>query len=334
MTEKNDSNGLTESVKSFIYLDTDKMYSISSQLFSGLTDHILTHNTNASTKEDRQKGDVFTGRTMGDIVVQSTDHSEKKFLHDYAYTLFENKLLSAGRVTEIAQKSPDAGLSEISSARFIKATGRITLVDTELVSSTMRNFNDLGYALTLVPMGNSAINALIDAKENAKSTMKGIKDRNLRSKAEHEFRKIPSIRDIAEAKGLHLNEEWLQKMAYMIDYGYSGQLDFIMPLISASGKAFLSAPLDRSMLKEPVKSLVKKYSKNTEKEFTIFGIATQTSPTKEDLMLKYEEQEDQPLSIKQAVMNMAFEITNIENMFSDKQSDEYVIDPIAVYLEI
>jgi len=40
-------------IKSFIYLDNDKMYSISSQLFEGLTEYILRDNKNTSTEDDQ-----------------------------------------------------------------------------------------------------------------------------------------------------------------------------------------------------------------------------------------------------------------------------------------
>jgi hypothetical protein len=42
-------------IKSFIYLDNDKMYSISSQLFEGLTEYILRDNKTTSTEDDQQK---------------------------------------------------------------------------------------------------------------------------------------------------------------------------------------------------------------------------------------------------------------------------------------
>ena len=57
-------------IKSFIYLDNDKMYSISSQLFEGLTEYILRDNKTTSTEDDQQKAQVFSGNLMREILQQ------------------------------------------------------------------------------------------------------------------------------------------------------------------------------------------------------------------------------------------------------------------------
>lgn len=46
-------------IKSFIYLDEDKMYSISSQLFEGMTQYILKKETESFNEEQQQKGNFL-----------------------------------------------------------------------------------------------------------------------------------------------------------------------------------------------------------------------------------------------------------------------------------
>ena len=54
-------------IKSFIYLDNDKMYSISSQLFGGLTEYILQDSKKTATEDDQQKKQAFSGKIMREI---------------------------------------------------------------------------------------------------------------------------------------------------------------------------------------------------------------------------------------------------------------------------
>lgn len=43
-------------IKSFVYLDEYKMYSISSQLFEGLTEYVLSGKKSEYAKSEEQKG--------------------------------------------------------------------------------------------------------------------------------------------------------------------------------------------------------------------------------------------------------------------------------------
>ena len=80
-------------IKNFIYLDEEKMYSLSSQLFEGVTEYVLNESSSEQGKSEEQKGPVGSGRVLGDILKNSERNTEKKFLNDYSYTIFEKKLL-------------------------------------------------------------------------------------------------------------------------------------------------------------------------------------------------------------------------------------------------
>lgn len=57
-------------LKSFIYLDDQKMYSLSSQLFEGITQYILRERSDAIEEEHTQKGELMSGRIMADMMMQ------------------------------------------------------------------------------------------------------------------------------------------------------------------------------------------------------------------------------------------------------------------------
>ena len=90
-------------IKSFVYLDEYKMYSISSQLFEGLTEYVLSGKKSEYAKSEEQKGKILSGNLMGEILVKEQSSTEKKYLHDYAYNLFENKLSEMGVLYTVPQ---------------------------------------------------------------------------------------------------------------------------------------------------------------------------------------------------------------------------------------
>jgi hypothetical protein len=90
-----------KSIKSFIYLDEIKMYSVSSQLFEGLTDQIINYKLDRKSEEEEQKGPFSSGRKLADIIIKEGGTKEIKFLHDYSYTLFEDELIKYNKVLQI-----------------------------------------------------------------------------------------------------------------------------------------------------------------------------------------------------------------------------------------
>jgi hypothetical protein len=84
MTKSND-------VREFIYVDVQKLYSLYSQVFEGITDRIVEERINQ----------LITGDTQSSFVRQSTAESqglessrrvESSILHDHMYNRFEAAL--------------------------------------------------------------------------------------------------------------------------------------------------------------------------------------------------------------------------------------------------
>ena len=51
-------------LRSFVYLDNYKMYSISSQLFEGLTEYVVRSESKSQRDEESQKGPIGSGRVI------------------------------------------------------------------------------------------------------------------------------------------------------------------------------------------------------------------------------------------------------------------------------
>ena len=66
-----------QTIKNFIYLDEYKMYSISSQIFEGITEYLIDYQETKREEEEKQKGLIGSGKIMADILKSESGTEEK-----------------------------------------------------------------------------------------------------------------------------------------------------------------------------------------------------------------------------------------------------------------
>jgi len=324
-------------IKSFIYLDNYKMYSISSQLFEGLTEYMVKSKGKNYSEGDSQKGKVGSGRLMADILEEYTNHTVKKFLHDYSYNLFEEELLKADKVLTISADSIENQVKSIEEYHFVKVTGQTVFNDSKMLADTMRGFNDYGAAI-----GSLTFQSEKKQLDNIENTVNKIKDRNKKAKAKKQFSKN-TFKNYLIEQGLNLEDEQLEHFAYLISYGYKDQFEVQIPFPSKTENYLFSTILNREYLKDSEYSILRKYSRETEKPFTIFGILTQTTRNIDE-ETKLEELKrnidirnttaGKQSNVKEAILNLIPKLTGIDKGFIGRLDYEYIIDPIAIYREL
>ncbi|MYB63980.1 hypothetical protein F4X73_04760, partial [Candidatus Poribacteria bacterium] len=137
-------------IKSFIYLDEYKMYSISSQIFEGITEYLIDYQEDTKQENPIEEAPTGSGRIMADILKSESGMQEKRYLHDYAYTLFEEELNKSGKVLSISAENIYQEIEQIKKAGFVKVTGKVVFNDMKILKSTIENFNQIGEALAYV----------------------------------------------------------------------------------------------------------------------------------------------------------------------------------------
>jgi hypothetical protein len=65
-------------IKNIIYLDEQKMYSLSSQIFEGITEYILKENGSEDQNTESQKGPIASGKVLADVIRTNSKATEKK----------------------------------------------------------------------------------------------------------------------------------------------------------------------------------------------------------------------------------------------------------------
>jgi hypothetical protein len=133
-------------LKNFLYLDEYKMYSLSSQIFEGITEYLISNKTQAKEDYEDQKGPFGSGRIIADIIREESQIQEKRFLHDFSYHVFESHLQAQGKVKNIDKDSVEEFKEEDAENLFVRVKARGTFNDTEIIRETVAGFNKLGEA--------------------------------------------------------------------------------------------------------------------------------------------------------------------------------------------
>ena len=306
-------------IKSFIYLDEDKMYSISSQLFEGMTQYILQEETDGLNDVNSQKGNFLSGRFMADMMFQSRSKSEMRNLHDFAFNLFEKELENRGILYDV--KCNDE-ISDLQDKGFVRIRGKIFFCDYARMQYIIENFNNIGRALGRL-QGAIFYEQIEEIKHNANET----KDREKRNRQQQNAKySEKQIENLLKSAGLVLDEKYVKNLSTVMKFGY--QDGFEVRIILEDSPLLFSAVINQSCLKENENVLISKYSRITEKEFTVIGVITQVGNSKPKL--PNNEGED----MKTATQGMHEMIANLEMQFNGRSSNECIIDPIAIFTEL
>ena len=314
-----------QKIKSFIYLDEYKMYSISSQIFEGITESLMSYQESTTEKQEEQKGPVGSGRIMADILKSESGTQKKKYLHDYSYVLFEEHLRQSEKILSLSEENIDENIKEIDHAGFIEIKGKVVFNDINMIKSTIENFNQLGKAVTHIT--NFA--EIEEVHQQLKKAGGSIKDKNQKARFEQRQKGLTNVKKLAKDRGLNLSTEFLKDLAFVLDYGFQDQFTVQMLI----GPYTFSADCKRDDLRENEDLLIRKHSRFSEKEFVLVGTVVQSSRESVDS----EDETDvpqEPLHMKEAIMDMVEALFTIESSFSGKLANEIIVDPIAIYLEI
>lgn len=311
---------MTQKIKSFIYLDDYKLYSLSSQLFQGFTEYIISGNAASHTEEESQKGSFSSGKVMSDLLKKETTSTEKKYLHDYAFNLLETELTNKSILHTITNEDT---IGIIQSKGIVKVTGRAVFNDYRSLQSLLSKFNSIGESFGYFTYGER-IKSLKDTTSDA---LQSTKDKNKRDKINNIKKQInKELRNYLQDNGLHIADDDIKHMLNIMEYGFHGELEFrILP----NKLPFqLSAILNREYLRDSEAQFVSKYSRQTEYDFTMIGIITQSGKTNESLVECNQE------GMKNACLNLVDKLTGVENVFLGRTDSECIIDPIAIYREL
>lgn len=284
-------------IRNFLYLDSQKLRSISSQLFEGVTDSVLHSTRENSEQFENQKGPITSGRILGDIFSKEKSSSEMRFLEDHAYSIFEEKLTDLSLIEDSSENT----FSISSDKTFFKVTSNLRLNDVDATTQLLERFNEIGEAFARIStMENGSISGGKQISEN-------------------------EIKKLAQSNGLQMDTKLAKSLRTLISFGLS---DVLEASFLVDGHLF-TAPLKREFLRETAEMMLYKYSRVTQQKFSMLGIVTQRGSIKDstDPLPDVKDAD----GVKMAMRTLSLHLRVVEQFFLSPLSTELVVDPIAIY---
>ncbi|NRF60933.1 DUF6414 family protein [Vibrio coralliilyticus] len=305
-------------IKNFIYLDEQKLYSFSSQLFEGITDYVLNEQylDKATEKSSKDGTPITSSQVIANVIRETSRTTEKKFLHDHAFNLFEQEVLSTDQLLDLTT----AELSSLDSIAntdkpFVKIKAQGHFIDLQELSHLFSYFNDIGQAVAVLPLTQEFQELETLKVENKQS--KAVKD--LQSKLDKQVRTL-------KANGLSLPSTSTQGFKTILEHFG----DNIVRFQQDYGSIAFTSCLDSSSLREPLKAIYRKYSRKTAKEFTVIATVSHAIGTQDVTSTTPPEGSNMLAHFKE----MGEHLYDLEQKFTGKGENEVLLEPIAIYTEL
>lgn len=289
-------------IRDFIYLDNDRMYSLYSQIFKGISKNILTESHSGVSSENsalkKKSSEIAT--LIGE---ESFREIESKIMHDNLYTQLEDKLKN---VIKIIDEDYDfSRVNEIEKSFIIKIVGNAFVNDYNRLEEFMAKFNKLGLVI-------------------AKSVYEAKNEMD---------KKNTTVKRVQETEGLSYNEDGLKDLKFVSEFFNKGSLEVVISPDVKNSNALFKGVLQRDSLRIDETSLRLLYGNEPNLKWTMVGQLTYVENiNKENLIEKINSQTES--SISDSFLNMIMTSTELERIFtSSKVFNKFHIAPIAIYVE-
>lgn len=236
-----------ENIKEFIYLDTEKVKSILSQLEEG-----LPISANETTKIDSEFGGTFgTGflnwlkAETSSNILSSNQNDETKILHDYMYNYIEKELTDNEKLLKLhsATKQNNKLPKDLNENSFVLLECKIKINDYNQILSILENMNDLNVALQVLSI-------------NANPLQNGVWE---------------NVETELKVRSQLLNEDFVKSAKLFIEHFYKNKL--IITCFPYEKNNFLSfnGPLKREYLRDDINDIIFKYGRSPSVKWYVFG---------------------------------------------------------------
>ncbi|EKD9068581.1 hypothetical protein OS318_003021 [Vibrio vulnificus] len=302
-------------IKNFIYLDEAKLYSFSSQLFEGVTEYVLNEQQLNEESEKTSKESMTSSKVIADVIRETSKFTEKKFLHDHSYNLFEKELKNQKLLLDLNDSKYTYNDILNSGKSFVRIEAKGTFLDLKGLQEFFKHFNDISEALAILPLTEH-----LQTLERKKiSDPKAPSTKTLQSKLDQLIRERK-----AELTGIPKSS--LSGFNTVLEHFG----DDIIRLKQEYGDTAITSCLNSDFLRDSLTAIYRKYSRSTSKEFVVLGIISQCEPSPSPKL----DECGKGANVFSHFENMGQHLYNLETTFNGIKLNEVIIDPIAIYTEL
>lgn len=262
----------------------------------------------------------------GSIISHGFGGIEYKYIHDYAYISFEEHLEKSNKIISITPENIDENVTQLNNNIFVKIVGNVVFVDMNAIKYTIENFSELEKAM----MDLSIFDQINLIKKQEELELQNASNKSEENRIKQKSNNlIDKLRKNLPTSGL--DEDIIKKLGIVLEFGFRDQFLIQMDI----GNYIFSAECKPDNLREDRHLLIRKLSRIPEKKFVIVGAISQSSKHIINPVLSDQESSiTEQLDVKTLILNFAERLSEFEDQFTGRRSDEIIIDPISVYWEI
>jgi len=321
-----------ETIRDFIYVDNDRLYSFYSQAFEGVADHVVQSYIESLASKDRQSSADKQGSVEAQIAEASLK-TENKFLFDHMYNLLEERM--GTRIIDIENVNRDNYLVEISTTSLIRVAGSAEIEDYKRMREFIEHFNEVADAIAYAQLSTDESKRKLKEAEDA---VRSIPDPNKRVIPQKILDSKKDIKRIATEMHLRQDDQLMKNLILFTDLFYPQGFDITITLPESSEVVYRGS-LDHRWLRIQPNMLRALYGTHVNSKWTMIGQPTyipgfsqnteKTKTSSNNVSL-----DDKP-SMRDPYRNMFISQRNFETMFQEsKERVEIIIAPLAIYYEI
>jgi hypothetical protein len=298
-------------VRDFIYIDIDRVKSISSQLECGLTDEIQSSNGNSETTKVGGKGGLpFLSAEAGSEFQTNNQLLETKSLHDYIYNKVENILLNEDKLLRVSNADSYSShtIRSIGNAAFILAKGKVVINDYNQLKKLLDNWEGL-------------------SKFIAKCHVSSKKENMTQSQAKLAYDNL--LQDFIK----NIDKDYRKGLSLFIDMFYQDRIVIKITPYSEYPDFRLVGNIDKKYLRDNIESIRYKYSTAPVSDWTIFcQIASMPLENRTDVISNMTNNQIGN-GIENSFQKIFDSYRAVENMAQTVTYPEIAVTPIAIYRE-
>ncbi len=329
----------TTTIRDFIYVDVDRLYSLYSQVFEGVAEQIFQSYIDSLISKDKQKGFPLLGNSAEEEVTEVSRRTENKILYDHMYNQLEAKLQDS--LLEIRDNISLENYDKILSETFmIKVYGNAEIEDYERVRVFAEKLNSLAeaiaYAGTISEVGKSTISTL-EFLLNSKTISNSEK-----ASARAQLKKLKDPKQLAIEMGLSQDEKMLGYLKEFIDMFYREGFEITVIPNQGIDDIVFRGVINKNWLRLTPDFLRALYGGFVKSNWTLVGQVTfmpgQVSKPKnveQSSSSKSIEENDAQPSLRDPFRKIFDGMSVFESMFLESQPRvEVLVYPLAIYREV
>jgi hypothetical protein len=325
----------TKVIRDFIYVDVERLYSLYSQVFEGVTDQIVKSYVDGLWQKDSQKGSILKGSSSEAQVAEVSLRTENKFLYDHMYNRLEKEISTA--ILEHSNITLENFREILKQVFMIKVSGTAEIEDYNRFKIFTEKFNSIAEAIAYASAHSEESKAALNALE---ASVTKVEDRNRQIRAKEQLKRIKDPKYLAKQMGLSQDETLLKNLRLFTEtFNPEGFEITIVPAGGQGGLVFRGI-LDKRWLRIHSNLLRALYGAFVESNWIMVGQPTylpggNISELPETLSTQPgDESKIETPSMRDPFRNMFRAARFLENMFLEsKQRVEVIVCPLAIYRE-